>query len=297
MILIFIFVFSLINFFYIKIWKKFSDKVPTGIGVFLTIPSFFFYLEYNLYYLNIALILIFSFIYYLDDLIEINFFFRILLQIFASIVIYFSFKIEVNFIIILFNLLAFLILVNTLNFQDGEDLNIATFLIIIFCIFYFYSDNKFVQNTSAVILFFIISFFLFNMKKKFLYFGDSGCYFVSIIIFLFFYKEINNTTLIKLLMAVTVFPIIDVFYVILYRIFKKQNLLSRNYLHLYQILAQKFNSKFYLLPNILFSVVNIFISLHFSLGKNFVIFLLITNIVLLLSIRLVIKKFFHINDN
>jgi len=297
MILIFIFVFSLINFFYIKVWKKFSDKVPTGIGVFLTIPCFFFYLEYNLYYLNIALIFIFSFIYYLDDLTEINFFFRILLQIFASIVIYFSSNTEINFIIILFNLLAFLILVNTLNFQDGEDLNIAILLIVIFCIFYFYADNKFVQNTSAVILFFIISFFLFNIKKNFLYFGDSGCYFISIIIFLFLYKEMNNATLIKLLMAVIVFPIIDVFYVIIYRIFKKQNLLLRNYLHLYQIIAQKFNSKFYLLPNILFSAVNIFTSLHFSLGKNFIIFLFITNIVLLSSIRLVIKKLFHINDN
>jgi UDP-N-acetylmuramyl pentapeptide phosphotransferase/UDP-N-acetylglucosamine-1-phosphate transferase len=297
MIFFFIFTFLVINFIYIKTWNKFSVKVPTGIGVFLTIPCFFFYLEHNLYYLNIVLILIFSFIYYLDDLIEINFFFRILLQIFASIVIYFSFKIEVNFIIILFNLLAFLILVNTLNFQDGEDLNIATFLIIIFCIFYFYSENKFVQNTSVVILFFISSFFLFNMKKKFLYFGDSGCYFVSIIIFLFLYKEINNDTLIKLLIAVIVYPIIDVFYVIIYRIFKKQNLLSRNYLHLYQTIAQKFNSKFYLLPIIFFSAVNIFTSLHFSLGKNFIIFLFITNIVLLSSIRLVIKKLFHINDN
>jgi UDP-N-acetylmuramyl pentapeptide phosphotransferase/UDP-N-acetylglucosamine-1-phosphate transferase len=297
MMLTLIFAFSLINFLYIKIWKKFSDKVRTGAGILLSIPCFFLYLEQNIYFIYTALILIFSFLYFLDDLIEINFLFRILLQIFASLVIYYSFMIEINFIIIFFNLLAFLILVNTLNFQDGEDLNIATLLIIIFCIFYFYSDDKFIQNTSKVILFFLISFFLFNMNKNFLYFGDSGCYFVSIIIFLFLYKEINNTTLIKMIMAVTAFPIIDVFYVIMYRIFKKQNLLSRNYLHLYQIVAQNINSKYYLLFNIFFSVLNIFISTHFSLGINFVFFLVTLNIVLLLAIRLVIKNFFHLNDN
>jgi UDP-N-acetylmuramyl pentapeptide phosphotransferase/UDP-N-acetylglucosamine-1-phosphate transferase len=293
MIFVIIFAFLLINFYYIKIWKKFSDKVPTGAGILLIIPIFFLYLEQNLYFTNIILILIFSLLYFLDDLIEINFLFRIVLQIFASLFIYFSFFIELDLTIIFFNLLAFIILINTLNFQDGEDLNIATLLIIIFCIFYFYSENKFIQNTSEVILFFLFSFFIFNMKKNFLYFGDSGCYIISIIIFLFLYTEINNTTLIKLLMAVIIFPMIDVLYVIVYRIFKKQNLLSRNYLHLYQIIAQKFNSKFYLLPNILFSVINIFASLHFSLGINFIIFLLIINIILLLAARLTIKKFFY----
>jgi UDP-N-acetylmuramyl pentapeptide phosphotransferase/UDP-N-acetylglucosamine-1-phosphate transferase len=297
MILIFISIFSVINFLYIKIWTKFLVKVPSGIGVLLTVPCLFLYLEQNLYLINITLILTFSFLYFLDDLIEINFWLRIILQILASLVIYFSFFSELIFIIIFLNLLAFLILVNTLNFNDGEDLNIATLLILIFSIFYFYAENVLIENTSEVILFFLISFSFFNIKKNFLYFGDSGCYFVSIIIFLFLYQEINNTKLIKLLIAVIAFPIIDVIYVIIYRLLKKQNLVTRNYLHLYQIVSKKTKSKLYLLINILFSALNIFVASYFSLGINFIIFLVIINIVLLLIIRLLIDKLFRYNEN
>ena len=96
--------------------------------------------------------------------------------------------------------------------------------------------------------------------------------------------------LIKLLIAVLAFPVTDVFYVILYRIFKKENLLSRNYLHVYQILAQKVNLKIYLVPNILFSVLNILISLNFLLEVKFIFFLVFINILFLFIIRLIIKK-------
>jgi len=96
--------------------------------------------------------------------------------------------------------------------------------------------------------------------------------------------------LIKLLIAVLAFPVIDVFYVILYRIFKKENLLSRNYLHVYQILAQKVSLKIYLVPNILFSVLNILISLNFLLEVKFIFFLVFINILFLFIIRLIIKK-------
>ena len=290
MTIFYIFLFSLIIFLYLKIWNKFSNKVPTGIGIILIIPCFFLYIDQNLNFISIISLLIFSLIYFLDDLIEINFFFRIVLQIFASIIIYFSLVIDINIIIYIFNLITFLIIVNTLNFQDGEDLNIAILLIIIFGIFYFHSENISIQNTSKIILLFLISFSFFNIKKKFLYFGYSGCYFISIIIFLFLYNEINNLVLIKFLAGAIAYPIIDVFYVLVYRIFNRQNLLSRNYLHLYQILAQKINSKIYLLPNILFSILNIFILSNFSLGKNLIAFLIIINIALLFLIRLTINK-------
>lgn len=286
----FIFLFLLINFLYIKTWTKFLDKVPSGIGILLTIPCFF-YFQQNLNSISILLILVFSFLYFLDDIIEINFLWRILLQIFASLVIYFSFTSQIDFTIFISTLLAFIILVNTLNFQDGEDLNIGVLLILIFGNFYFNTDDKLTQYTSQLILFFLISFSFFNIKKKLLYFGDSSCYFISIIIFIFAYNEIQNAILIKTLIAVISFPIIDVFYVIIYRIIKRQNLLSRNYLHLYQILAQKINSKFYLLPNIFFSFLNILFSFNFVLGPNFIMFLIILNVILLIAIRLTIKKY------
>jgi UDP-N-acetylmuramyl pentapeptide phosphotransferase/UDP-N-acetylglucosamine-1-phosphate transferase len=290
MVFFFFILFLLVNFFYIKIWKKFSDKVPSGVGVLLAIPCFFYYFEQNLYFINTVLILTFSLLYYLDDLKGIHFLSRVFLQIFASLIIYFSYTLEINFIIIFLNLILFVILVNVLNFQDGEDLNISILLIPIFILFYLYSESEIVKNVSKIIVLFLIAFFLFNSKKNTLYFGDSGCFFVSIIIFLFAYNEINNLILIKLLIAVLAFPATDVFYVILYRIFKKENLLSRNYLHIYQILAQKVNLKIYLVPNILFSVLNILISLNFLLEVKFILFLVFINILFLFIIRLIIKK-------
>ena len=140
------------------------------------------------------------------------------------------------------------------------------------------------------LLLFLISFSFFNFKKNFLYFGDSGCYLISIIIALFAYSEMNNPILIKLLISVIIFPVIDVFYVIGYRILNKENLLTRNYLHIYQIIAQKINSKLYLLPNMILSFLNIFISFYIPLGINFIIFLVSVNISLLFIMRLIIKK-------
>lgn len=282
--------FLIVIFLYIKIWNKFIHKVPTGIGILLTIPCFF-YFDQNLDYIISILVISFTFIYFLDDLVEINFLWRIILQISASLIIYFHFITETNLIFILINTLIFLMLVNTLNFQDGEDLNISILLIIIFCNFYFNTNNKFTQNTSELILLFLISFSFFNFKKKFLYFGDSSCYFISIIIFLFVYEELKNEILIKSLISIVIFPIIDVIYVVIYRIFKKENLLSRNYLHLYQIIAKKTNSKLYILPNILFPLLNIFISSYFSLGTFFIVFLVISNAFLLIITHLILKKF------
>jgi UDP-N-acetylmuramyl pentapeptide phosphotransferase/UDP-N-acetylglucosamine-1-phosphate transferase len=290
MVFFYFILFLLVNFFYIKVWKKFSDKVPSGVGVLLAIPCFFYYFEQNLHFTNTLLILTFSFLYYLDDLKGIHFLSRVFLQAFASLIIYFSYALEMNFIIIFLNLILFIILVNVLNFQDGEDLNISILLIPIFILFYLYSESEIVKNVSKIIVLFLIAFFLFNSKKNTLYFGDSGCFFVSIIIFLFAYNEINNLKLIKLLIAVLAFPITDVFYVILDRILKKENLLKRNYLHIYQILAQKVNFKIYLMPNILFSVLNILISLNFLLEVKFILFLFFINILFLFIIRLIIKK-------
>lgn len=288
--LLIICLFIIVIFLYVKIWNKFIRKVPTGIGILLTIPLFF-YFEQNLDYIISILIISFTFIYFLDDLVEINFLWRIILQISASLIIYFHFITETNLIFILINTFIFLVLVNTLNFQDGEDLNISILLIIIFSNFYFNTDNKFTQNTSEFILLFLITFSFFNLKKKFLYFGDSSCYFISIIIFLFAYSELKNEILIKSLISIVIFPIIDVIWVVIYRIYKKENLLSRNYLHLYQIIAKKTNLKLYILPNILFPLLNIFISSYFSLEKFFIVFLVITNTFLLIITHLILKKF------
>ena len=88
--LLIICLFLIVIFLYVKIWNKFIHKVPTGIGILLTIPCFF-YFDQNLDYIISILIISFTFIYFLDDLVEINFLWRIILQISASLIIYFHF--------------------------------------------------------------------------------------------------------------------------------------------------------------------------------------------------------------
>ena len=105
------------------------------------------------------------------------------------------------------------------------------------------------------------------------------------------YDQINNLLLIKLLIATLFFPIVDVLYVIVYRFFKNENLLSRNYLHVYQILAKKTNVKLYLLPNIFFAILNILISLNFVFGLTLISILIFANLSFLFVVRLIIKKF------
>ena len=228
--------FYFINFFYIKIWKKFKRSTPTGIGIFLIFHLFFYIMisEYPLFYF--IFLVMSSFFYYLDDLITINFKWRILIQILTPIIIYFStnhiFGINTFILIILF----FFIMVNTLNFQDGEDLNIGILLFMVFLSFYLYSTDLFIKKTSGLILMYFIAFVIFNMKKNFLYLGDAGCYISSIIISLFMINDFNNHLLLKVFLSIICFPVIDIFFVQFYRIYKKENLLSRNYLHIYQIL-------------------------------------------------------------
>lgn len=284
--------FALFNFCYIKLWKKHSDKVPTGIGVFLFVPCFFYFFQYNVSIFNVVFIFILSTLYFLDDLKGISFIWRIIFQIIASLIV-FSFFSDGNIFLLLCNIITFVILVNVLNFQDGEDLNIALLLVIIFLVFYFFSKNETVQITSKIVLLFLLIFSCFNLKKNFLFFGDSGCFFVTIIIFLFAYTEMYNEKLIKYLISALAFPILDVFYVILYRFFNNQNLLTRNYLHIYQLLANKTGNKTYLLTNVIFFSINGLISYNFLLDLNLIIFLFLTNIVLLALVRLGIKKLLH----
>ena len=74
------------------------------------------------------------------------------------------------------------------------------------------------------------------------------------------------------------FPILEIFLVNLYRIYKKENLLSRNYYYIYQILEKKINYRLYLLPNLFFALVNYFISSQLSINVKIILFLIFINL-------------------
>lgn len=285
--------FLVINLIYIKLWKKNSIKTPTGIGIFLLIPFAFYCFNQNInLYASISLFSC-SIIYYFDDLIKINFKIRIFLQILASIIILNLYKdlININYLILI--IFLFFLITNSLNFQDGEDLNIFILLFFIFFLFYFYSNQQITRDTSLLILSYLICFAFFNRKPNTLFFGDSGCYIVTIILFIFLINEFDNLNLIKSVSAVLLFPLTDIGVVIIFRVLKKENLLSRNYHHIYQKLHVKINGLIYLLPNVFFAVVNFCLLkyLYFSIFN--IIYILFFNLFSCLIIQFSIYKLLH----
>jgi hypothetical protein len=188
-------------------------------------------------------------------------------------------------------------LINTLNFQDGKDLNITILLLMIFFAFYFFSLNLVIKNISELILIYLLVFSIFNGKKNNLYFGDAGCFISSILIFLFIIIDIENLLLIKVILSITLFPIVETFLVNLYRIYKKENLLDRNYYYTYQILAKKTKYKLYLLLNLFTALVNYFISIQLSINMKLILFLIFINLSLSAILRLIISKFPDLYEN
>ncbi len=283
--------FFIINFIYIKLWKKNSKETPTGIGIFLLIPFAFYCFNENInLYTSISLFSC-SIFYYFDDLIKINFKIRIFLQILASIIIFNLYKdlININYLILI--IFLFFLISNSFNFQDGEDLNILVLLFFIFSLFYFYSNQQITRDVSLLILSYLICFGFFNRKPNTLFFGDSGCYIVTIILFIFFINELNNLNLIKSVSAILLFPLTDIGLVIIYRILKKENLLSRNYHHIYQKLSIKTDGLIYLLPNIFFAIANFYLLKYLYLNLFNIIYILLFNLFSCLIIQFLIYKF------
>lgn len=286
--------FYFLNLLFIKIWRNKKLNTPKGAGILLVINFFYFALIFNYSVIFFSLLIVLSFIYFLDDLFSINFKWRLLIQIITPIIIFYSITGTANFWILITCSSAFFILINTLNFQDGEDLNISMLLVIIFSIFYLFSSNLIIQKISLLCLIFFFVFMIFNIKKENLFFGDSGCFVVSILIFIFLLIDLENEIVIKNFLSVIIFPVIDVFYVAIYRIFNKENLLSRNYYHIYQKLAKKTKWKIYLLPNFSLAIANLIIFFSSKLNTSFIFKLIILNLIFCIILHILEKKFENI---
>jgi hypothetical protein len=212
-------------------------------------------------------------------------------------VIYFSFFTKFNFIEFALILLFFFILINTLNFHDGADLNISTLLFLIFFVIFYFTRNLIIKNITELILLYLLIFKIFNVKKNNLYFGDVGCFISSVLIFLFVINDIKNLLMIKAILSVILFPVIEVFLITFYRIYKKENLLSRNYYYLYQTIARKTKWKMYLMPNIFFAFTNYLIFNEINFSIQIIPYLILLNTALIILSHFIFSKFRNRNEN
>ena len=286
-------VFFFINFIYIIFWKNYFKETPTGAGIFLLIPCVYYVFNQNINLYLFNILLIFSLVYFFDDLIKINFKIRIFLQILAGVIIFLITKENINNDFLFLVVPLFFLICNLFNFQDGEDLNIFIILFLIFFSVYIYSDKELSKAVSKLILIYLLSFAFFNRKPNTLFFGDSGCYVATIVLFLLVLYNLANETLIKSVIAILLFPLFDVGLVIVYRILKKENLLTRNYYHIYQKLNIKLKGFLYIVPNFLFAIINFYLLNSLHLDVLNIIYVLTLNFCGCLIIQFSIYKFLN----
>ncbi len=250
-----------------------KNQTATGFGVLLVffIIIYTFYLHGPIFEILIfSIIGIFSLIYWLDDISYLSSLFRFLLQFTCGSLIAISFFMFNNYepssliiIFIVFSGLINIFLSNTVNFYDGLDLNISTLTIILALTLIFLLDTNILERQYGVILLgFVIGFSFFNLKPENIFYGDSGCFVIACYINYLIIKSIflENYNAIYLLIPFAL-PIIDVIYVVTFRIWRKESLLSRNYHHLYHQIQLKINNKIYILPQVINAAALYFISM------------------------------------
>lgn len=142
------------------------------------------------------------------------------------------------------------VLTNIVNFYDGADLNLATFIALTAAGILLFTGGSIAMLVSAVAcLGFIAPFAIMNSRPRTIYLGDAGSFaFASLltmmtIIYLRGGRELPPTVAIPLAL-----PAFDTFYVFCVRMIEKHDLLTRNYLHLYQKLNEHRRGFFYLVP-------------------------------------------------
>ena len=290
---------------YIKLWHVFNNtKTPTGYGITLVFFLIFYayLINFNIVYLTIYLLIaVISLIYWIDDYSYLSSIFRFLLQFLSGVLIciflLINFEYEINTFSILFILVSGLLnifLSNVINFYDGLDLNLATFLIILsFTIFFMLENQDSINRYALIIGGFTLGFIFFNLIPNNVFFGDSGCFVISSFITFIIIKSIliSEISAIYLIIPLAL-PSFDVAYVVLLRVYKKESLLTRNYHHIYHKIENKFRSKAYLLPQVISATVLYFIA-HLISPNNLNMFILyiLVSLIFVSLIYLFIRKY------
>lgn len=228
--------------------------------------------------------------YWFDDIIELSAQMRILISFVVGVAIvsaFINWSDAYSLLLILGICLAAgfvnVVLTNIVNFYDGADLNLATFIVLIaYFTLMFLPDRSEWWPIVVAVLAYIIPFALMNSRPKTIYLGDSGSFVFASFLTLMavsFFKDLES---IPIEVAIPVaLPALDVLFVLFIRIREKHDLLTRNYLHLYQKLNRRYAGFGYLLPQIINALLCLVFATAFhaaGLQKVFSIILAITTV-------------------
>jgi UDP-N-acetylmuramyl pentapeptide phosphotransferase/UDP-N-acetylglucosamine-1-phosphate transferase len=248
---------------YIFLWNrtKLLTTTPSGFGMLLPLFVLIFMAVIpeasSVSLVSILIVFISGLIYWMDDLIHLPPWTRILIAFSSGALLFLTASPETLFTP--FELVVLTIacgifsigLTNVANFYDGNDLNLATMIFLAGIILLFFPDtsNSEFDNIGAVMVGFSIGFGWINRIPFSLYLGDSGAFVLALLFTLFLINYGLDLSYIPAeLMLVFALPVFDVFYVLLIRLYYKHDLLSRNYLHLYQRIKIGFGGFAHLMP-------------------------------------------------
>ena len=249
---------------YRRVWTSFKglEQTPTGYGallaIFLLAGAVFAHSEVDLIW-SYTLIAVVAVVYWCDDVLGLARRQRVLIQFLSGFAVGYLLLAGAKFgasPLIACCLAAGLlnvVLTNVVNFSDGADLNVAVVMLLtVGAILLIGPDAAFMRQSAIVILAFVLPFALLNYRPKTIYFGDAGCFvfasFLTIMTVCYFRNGADTSAYAAIPLAL---PVYDAVYVVVWRIINKEDILSRNYLHLYQKLQIKYRNFSYLLPQLL----------------------------------------------
>lgn len=273
---------SIISFFLfyfyrkIIIYKTNFAEIPSGAGSLFVIFVLLIPIKSNYENFSIYIISFLTLVYLIDDLIKLNFKIRVLIQLFSGFfIIYLNLNFsDINYFVlfIFMGMLFSFTFTNLFNFNDGANLHVSFLFSIILSSLYYFGDisQNFVDSFILTSLVFIFIFMIFN-HFNLLFFGDSGCFLFSNLILLILLLS-QSTYNLYLFFSVISFHIIDAIYVFMLRLKNHENLLTRNFHHLYQKLEIRFKNYVYLVPNLFSYIFSIILFIYFPnlLGLLFI---------------------------
>ena len=295
----------------IGLYKKQDDQTPLigGLGIyvyFIIFNSYIYYFEKEFlidHQLNILILISTIFIIGLiDDLYQLSYAYR-LIFIYLILVIFLKFNEfylidnlyfeSVNKTILLGNFSIYitpffiLLLLNSLNMADGINGN-STVIILSYLLLLFHNNINLNLLTLSIVPALLV-FFYFNLRNR-IYLGDSGIYFLSLIISLYVINKYNTESIViscEEIFLIFLIPGLDMFRLFIFRLFKKKNPFIGDKNHFHHLLINRFELKYTLL--IYFTLINWPIILH-NIFKLNILILLLVNILLFFILIFYLQK-------
>lgn len=156
-----------------------------------------------------------------------------------------SFSRQISQIITIF---IFVAVFNAYNFIDGIDSNIYLETIKnLLLILFFFSPNQTYLNLILFTLIIVFVTLFFNLSKKDkVFMGDSGSLILPFLLIVFTFQSsyLGDKNIIKYLFLIFLYPLLDLFRVVLIRLKNKQSPFLPDKNHIHHLLNKKINSHF-----------------------------------------------------